>query len=731
MQAQQNIFYTQAELENSISHSSILKNIDTHNYFSSILKKYYIDLKEKIEKEKKSIKPVKLLLKTNISFDDISSMTICFVLSECLKESDSNELLYNVLSHDIGNLIEPLLDKASKLQIGSLLLGNLIDLGFVETKHKYHKKKTLILISLSDVVKNIIHNIDNRLLTFTTFAIPCIESPHEWQSLTGGGFHTTDFKKRFGCFIKPPFSFGSEKEFTKKLLKADFKNVYSAINSLQNTKWKVNKKVLEIVKNVSKIVKTDEIFAENIKKSKPKAHEKIELYNWYKENKQNTTKYLKYHSLIKCAETFSEYPEIYFVYKCDFRGRVYAISRDLNPQSSDLSKGLLKFAIGKPLLDKDAIKWFKINGANRWGYDKVSFSDRVKWVDDHSEKIYQIANDPIKNLDWLNADKPVQFLAWALEYKNCLDCPDRFLSYLPVALDGTANGLQHLTALLKDHTASKIVNLEKTDYPSDLYSHISVKVNQYVKADNHSENEIYKNLWLNEGITRKVVKRSTMTTPYGVSRFSMSDFILEDYLKNNTSTKIPCHLQTKSANYLSGFVHDVIKESIPAANSIMVWLKNTVKTALENGNDCISWVAPSGFFVVQNYKKQKKKRVRINRFGNLLSIYETLNDIPDKNRHIKGISPNFIHSLDASHMIFVINSAKQYGIDSFSMIHDDFGTHPSDTELFHQIIKEQFFNLYNDFNPLLDFYKHYPFLKIPDSGKYDIHSVLESDYLFS
>lgn len=210
----------------------------------------------------------------------------------------------------------------------------------------------------------------------------------------------------------------------------------------------------------------------------------------------------------------------------------------------------------------------------------------------------------------------------------------------------------------------------------------------------------------------------------------MSDFILDDYLKNS-DTKIPKSLQTKSANYLSNIVFDVIKKSIPAANSIMTWLKDSVKIAMENNHSYISWTAPSGFLVIQNYKKQKKKRVRINRFGNLLSIYETLNDIPDNNRHVKGIAPNFIHSLDASHMIFVINEAKKQGIDSFSMIHDDFGTYPADTEKFHNIIKEQFYRLYNDFNPLLDFYQSYPFIMPPKPRNYNIKSVLSSDYLFS
>ena len=56
--------------------------------------------------------------------------------------------------------------------------------------------------------------------------------------------------------------------------------------------------------------------------------------------------------------------------KMDFRGRLYPIPVLLQPQGSDLAKGLLRFARGKPA-DEKSIKCLEIHGANMYGYKKL------------------------------------------------------------------------------------------------------------------------------------------------------------------------------------------------------------------------------------------------------------------------------------------------------------------------------------------------------------------------
>ena len=97
----------------------------------------------------------------------------------------------------------------------------------------------------------------------------------------------------------------------------------------------------------------------------------------------------------------------------DFRGRLYPIPVLLQPQGSDLAKGLLHFSVGKPV-DANSIKWLQIHGANMYGFDKENYDRRIKWIEDRTDEIKQYAENPILNRGWAEADKPFQFLAFCL-----------------------------------------------------------------------------------------------------------------------------------------------------------------------------------------------------------------------------------------------------------------------------------------------------------------------------
>ena len=59
-----------------------------------------------------------------------------------------------------------------------------------------------------------------------------------------------------------------------------------------------------------------------------------------------------------------------------------------------------------------------IHGANQYGEDKISFSDRVKWTEDNTSWIIDCATDPMTNRQWEEASNPFQFLAFCDEWKR-------------------------------------------------------------------------------------------------------------------------------------------------------------------------------------------------------------------------------------------------------------------------------------------------------------------------
>ena len=61
----------------------------------------------------------------------------------------------------------------------------------------------------------------------------------------------------------------------------------------------------------------------------------------------------------------------------------------------------------------------------------------------------RIASDPINNHEWRHRelDEPWCFLAAAIEYKACVIDSTKPTSGLPIGIDATCSGLQHLSAM--------------------------------------------------------------------------------------------------------------------------------------------------------------------------------------------------------------------------------------------------------------------------------------------
>ena len=126
----------------------------------------------------------------------------------------------------------------------------------------------------------------------------------------------------------------------------------------------------------------------------------------------------------------------------------------------------------------------------------------------------------------------------------------------------------------------------------------------------------------------------------------------------------------------------------------------------------------------------------------MLSVYSTDDKIINPTRQVSGIAPNFIHSLDASHLMFSVTEATKNNIDAFALIHDSLGVHAGRTEEFSQIIRNCFHDLYAEHDPLQEITDHLldqiqdttlrnKAPKMPDKGNFNIDDIKEAIYLFA
>lgn len=585
--------------------------------------------------------------------------------------------------------------------------------------------------------------------------MPMLIKPRDWVSPTEGAFYS--LKKNLKdnlCILKGTKSRPGSKEQMKLFKQADMSSFYKAVNGIQKTAWKINSAVLEVASNMWKsnievgdsmpqvspkpplkpwsIPLEDKERWEEYKKNNPETVKKYfaEATQFYNEDVRFRSKRTAVEEKLITARRFKGEKEIYFTWNADWRGRLYPMQGHLNPQGDDLAKALLMFAEGKQVTTK-GLYWYRVHGANVWGEDKVSFDDRVKWVLDNEEMLIRIAQDPYVNKEWMKADKPFCFLAFTFEYVAWLD--DNTLPLrVPVAMDGSNNGLQHFSALLRDPVGGLYTNVipNKGGTPEDIYNVVLQKVLTQIREEDH----IYKEILL-EVVNRKVVKTPCMTLSYGVTYMGMRDQVfteLEKKLKKEYS-KDQIVVMTK---YVTDLTYAAIRTTVKAAVVAMDYFQDLAKTVSKEFEKPIIWKTPIGFPVVQKYVKSTSKRINtfMGKTRIRVNIAENTNKINTQKQAL-GVSPNLIHSLDACALQMTVLRLLDKGITSIALIHDSYGTHAEDIETLNKELREAFFELYNKdiFNTLVDGILDGAEVDCvrPELGDMDISLVKESPYFFA
>jgi len=615
-------------------------------------------------------------------------------------------------------------------QVGHYLVHQLKRLAFIEVWNKVERvrgqARVYGYVVLAEDVRSSGLALMERLADMPRMAGPLIEAPLPWDAMTntGGGFHTEAMQRLMGYAVQG----------------AGIRQIpdshIEAINFLQSVPWQVNTPVLEAVRAVSlthdigkDIVSPDPgpMPAYTGDTPEEKRAWKLRAKEWYTDKRVRAVKHRRVQKAYKEASELSEYSRIWFAYYADFRGRVYSRAGGISPQGTDLERGVIRFAEGKALHGPEAVWWFKAHGASKFGLDKISFEERVRWVDEQHETLLAIAADPVGNRGWTEADCPVQFLSWALEYAGWCADPVGFVSHVPISLDGTCNGLQNFSALLRDEVGGKAVNLIDGPKPNDVYADVANKAREILEAMPPS---LHRDAWLAHGLNRKITKRTTMTLPYGCTRYACAEFIVKDYLEAEKPPQIALADYGTAGNFLSHVVWAAIGETVIKAREAMEWLKGWAAHAAKNGHR-VAWTTPTGLRVVSEYAKERMIRVESVAFKTRIRLFRPEPDSLDPRRIANAVAPNFVHSLDASHLTRVLNQAQRHGM-CVSAIHDDFGAHAADTAALSQIIREEFVRMYSDTAILQTLADSTGYtVPPPTPGTLDLDSVLSSRYFFA
>ena len=509
------------------------------------------------------------------------------------------------------------------------------------------------------------------------------------------------------------------------------------------------------------------------------------------------------------AELLRNEPKFFQTVELDYRGRFYYNETFFNFQGTDVARGLLQFADGVPMdsrgeralaihtassynesfgikeipdyFAEDYVEYLEDEGLDSISVDKMTLDDRAKWTEMNLETIVNYAN---KHEIRQEAEKPVVFIACCYEWKNLLSHGEGYMTHLPIQIDGSNNGWQHLGAMSKDEKTGELVGLIPKVIQKDFYVQTAKKLISLMPD------------WFAEkcmpmkSIRKGISKRGSMTRAYAAGEKTMginmyADCSQEGYTETYGITVDDCnnlshnlisainkvcpgplstmsYLQKLAAFELGTYkwfdgngklAHTKYKAKKKKKNTLQFKKEKTDEELLElnelskelqlytsklvegNGNNRITWVTPSGFYVI--YESYGTRRLEckgtIKGVGRIKHRGVEDTEFPNARGYASGISPNFTHSMDGSHLAIVVDN---WDYD-FAGVHDAFATHAPHVDDLLYVTKEVFITMY-DYDNFYDYIEGTLLsstegltVEQPLIGKLNIEDVRDSDYFFA
>ncbi|KAI6072323.1 DNA-directed RNA polymerase, mitochondrial [Aix galericulata] len=609
------------------------------------------------------------------------------------------------------------------------------------------------LIKPHPIFSQLVSDAAETTLTFSSSVMPMLCPPIPWTSPHFGAFVLSDTKLM--RYVDGAFQ---HQQLLDQCPQVNLHPVLDALNQLGNCAWKINQPVLDIIISIFNDKGNEKLDIPPPVSEAPKPP--VAPGNssaWHKSQK---------HELLLCKKKAAEMHSLrmdalyklsianhvrdkvfWFPHNMDFRGRTYPCPPYFNHLGNDVTRAILLFAEGRPLGPK-GLDWLKIHLINLTGLKKKnSLQERLDYANEIMEEILDSADHPLTGRKWwMNTDEPWQVLACCMEIAQASRSPDpaAFVSHFPVHQDGSCNGLQHYAALGRDLIGAISVNLMPCSVPQDVYSAVAQQVEEFRKKDAAEGLKIAQVL---EGfISRKVVKQTVMTVVYGVTRYG-GRLQIEKRLKE--IDEFPEEYLWEASHYLVRQVFNGIKEMFSATRDIQHWLTESAKLIAQSGQT-VEWVTPMGLPIVQPYYRVRSTVLNSNMQNLSVKSSANTNQKPDTVKQKNAFPPNFIHSLDSTHMMLTALHCFRQGL-TFVSVHDCYWTHALTVDVMNQICRQQFVALHSQkiLQDLSKFMlKKYcspskdsraPWQKklmeqlsnVPETGEFNLTKVMDSTYFFS
>ena len=258
-------------------------------------------------------------------------------------------------------------------------------------------------------------------------------------------------------------------------------------------------------------------------------------------------------------------------------------------------------------------QYLKIDIANSFGLDKLTWDERIQWFDDNAHHMGTLLNQ---------AKEPAMFYAGCKAYNDALNgVPSGYM----VSLDATSSGLQLLAVLTGDRKAAELCNVVPTGKREDAYTTIYGMMLDVIQEDGK--------------IDRDGVKEAIMTSLY-------------------SSRAVPKRIFGEGA--LLDVFYDTMMKAAPGAwelNEAMLGLWNS--TALSH-----DWVMPDNFHV--HIKVMDRVKETVHFMNQPFDTFRTVNQPTEQGR---SLGANTTHAIDAM-VVREITARCDYDMEHMNWLYD-------------------------------------------------------------
>lgn len=585
---------------------------------------------------------------------------------------------------------------------------------------------------------------------------PILVPPKPWTGPLNGGYHTKKMQKSTSLVkVKSAFERMFLKSIMP--MPDEMPVIYNSINALQEVPYRINQRVfkqfeLEIRRAdgiklprrdpyivpdcpVGQLTRADFETWQQWKEQREERlslmthQEKQQLGEWLEESREVYTLEAKrkgewvsaWHTAY-LARDMQEHERFWFVWNVDTRSRAYTMSTALSFQGNTYGKAMLEYADAAPV--RDGIRSIMVYVASLWGLDKDSINDRLQWCWDNADNIFAVYQDTDATRDWWKqADEPWEFLAACVHFGHVITGHVRgmdvtgFETNGRVHFDGKCNSTQHFAMMLRDPIGAKQVNLiplTDDEKPEDIYGVAAGKLvmeKLHALQQSHDHNDrMYAAGILEFGVDRSLLKKPTMTYTYGGTLRGCLSY-LKEYLpahENSQALKEWTYIEImegqevikkaggprRYARWLSKIMYEAVEETMFSVKQGMEYLKKLGWAVAKYSGKAMVFYTPIGFPVLHWEDNVNHLKVHVRLRGTIISPrVDCPTGQPNPWKMQNQLPPNFVHSLDATHMHTVVAKAAENNV-IITPIHDSYGCRPCDAEYVKQLIRDEFVELY-------------------------------------